>query len=120
MRVRLCHHPRPMTAYLSCAPDALHPEGRPGEEPEVSALLRTRPAAGTVLAELYPGWAYAWPMPETLHLHDAPAPAALVEAFRTAPEARGLAPPCLLVALDDVSLRRKSSSVHSSGGTSAT
>lgn len=96
----------PMTEYVSCAPDALYPEDRPVEEPDVVARLRQQAPAGRVLAELYPGWSYDWPMPETLHLHDAPAPDAMVQAFREAPGARGSAPPSLLVALDDVSVRR--------------
>lgn len=103
---RLCHHPPPMTEYVSCAPDALYPAGRPVEEPDIVARLRERAPAGTVLAELYPGWSYDWPMPETLHLRGVTAPEAMVRAFREAPDARGVAPPALLVALDDVSLRR--------------
>ncbi|MGV7030779.1 glycosyltransferase family 61 protein [Methylobacterium symbioticum] len=95
-----------MTEYVSCAPDALYPENRPVEEPDVVALLRQRAPAGTALAELYPGWSYDWPMPETLHLRGAPAPEAMVQAFRDAPAARGVAPPSVLVVLEEVRLRR--------------
>ena len=104
-----------MTDYVSCAPDALYPAGRPVEEPAIVAGLRAAGPAGRVLAKLYPAWRYDWPMPDTLHLHDAPAPDALLETFRVAPEARGEAPPCLLVALDDVRVRRN---VLSLGGPS--
>ncbi|WP_162559769.1 glycosyltransferase family 61 protein [Methylobacterium radiodurans] len=93
-----------MTPYVSCAPDRLYPPAGSIDAPEAVADLRAAGAAAAVLEELYPAWRYDWPMPETLHLHDVPAPPAM--RLRFSRSGTGHAPAVLLVRLDQAVLLR--------------
>ncbi len=93
-----------MTAYVSCAPRALYPADGSVDLPAEIAALRAAGDGAEVVRTLYPSWRYHWPMPETLHLRDAPAPPEMQTRF--AGEGVGAAPPALLVRLERATLLR--------------